>query len=97
MTTEFDLKEMLQYPPNEFIQVIVHEIREDVIAIDTWIKLVYENTDIATTNLAKLESGRNITVREGCEAMLKRKDRLIRLLDLAFDYAKFHRATGGKK
>ncbi len=97
MTTEFDLKEMLQYPSNEFIQVIVHEIREDVIAIDTWVKLIHENPDIASATLARLGNGRNVTVKDSCEAMLRRKDRLIRLLDLAFDYAKLSRAKGEKE
>ncbi len=79
----------LQYAPDDFIQVIVHEIKEEVVAIEEWAKLL-----CGTPGVDNLVLGSNppITAKDGCVAISDKGKRLRDILDLAWDYAEARKA-----
>ncbi len=84
----------LQYKPGPFIQAIVHDMREQLMSINTLVKFISENPTASSMPQGDglsdklLEPNQLRTVRDGCETILKLGDRLGNMLTIAIEYGR---------
>lgn len=74
-----------QYPSNEFIQSLVHEVKRELALMDGYIKLLREHGQISNVAAQKLN---NATAEQLCDIILQREAKLLNLLDIAWEYTK---------
>jgi hypothetical protein len=72
----------LQYDPDLFIRVIIHEIREEMSIVFECARMVSESSEAAAVKLSD-----SLTVREVCDVMFQHKDILMEITDTAWRYA----------
>jgi hypothetical protein len=75
-----------QYKPKEFIRSIVHEAKGELEVIDAHIKLLRQDSQISRLIIHDL--GGDTNVEQFCNILLRRKEKLKTLFDIAWEYTK---------
>ncbi len=75
-----------QLGEQEFLQVINHEIKEQIISTKTFLKVISEDPNVSGQPLAFYSNEK--TVKDVCGTIEKYNNRLFDILDIMWEYAK---------
>jgi hypothetical protein len=91
---ELAMKFWSQYPIELFLQVMTHEIREEISKIHTLTNLISTDPKVAEITLETLAHGK--TVKDTCEMIMNCNTRMEEMLNIVWEYSKIYTSKDAK-
>jgi len=85
------MKIWFQYNSRDFIQLIVHETKQEIFVIETLLKILLDDSSITNLSVNSILGTR--TVEENCTEIMQRLARLRQITSIAWEYSETQKDT----